>query len=97
MSEAIYFGHLDNKEYPRNDAYISAEKWLEKRGWHGENSIDAKWEILTRQRTMHKYFPYQTFIWRTKKYGKNLVVVCVESKMILTILKLDDWEDDLYN
>ncbi len=54
---------------------------------------NAIWEILTRQRTMHKYFPYQTFIWRTKKYGKNLVVVCTESRMILTILKLDDWDD----
>ena len=41
---------------------------------------------------MHKYFTYQTFIWRTKKYGKNLVVACVESKIILTILRLDDWE-----
>ena len=82
-----------NKEIKYRDAWISAEKWLEKRGYHGESSIDSKWELLTSQKSMHKYFPYQSFIWRTKKYGKNLVVACRESRMILTILKLDDWED----
>jgi len=85
----------ENKELRYGDSWISAQKWLEKRGYHGESSIDSKWELLTSQKTMHKYFPYQTFIWRTKKYGKNLVVVCVESKLILTILRLYDWEQEL--
>ena len=85
---------IEDKEVEFNTgAWTSAEKWLSKRGFHGEASIDSKWELLTKQRTMHKYFPYTTFIWRTKKYGKNLVVVCTESRQVLTILKLDDWEE----
>ena len=83
-----------NKELHNGEAWLSADKWLEKRGYHGESSLDSKWELLTSQKNSLRYFPYQSFIWRTKKYGKNLVVVCVESKLILTILRLDDWEND---
>tara|TARA_R100000900_G_scaffold122889_1_gene97335 strand:- start:103 stop:372 length:270 start_codon:yes stop_codon:yes gene_type:complete len=83
-----------NKELHNGEAWTSADKWLSKRGYHGEGSLDSKWELLTSQKSMHKYFPFQSFIWRTKKYGKNLVVVCVESKLILTILRLDDWENE---
>ena len=81
------------KELYNQEAFQSAYKWLEKRSFSGESSIDSKWEKLTSQRTMSKYFPYSSFIWRTKKYGKNLVVCCPESRLILTILRLDDWED----
>ena len=83
-----------NKELNNGQAWTSADKWLSKRGYHGEGSLDSKWELLTSQKNMHKYFTYQTFIWRTKKYGKNLVIACVESKIILTILRLDDWEQE---
>ena len=83
-----------NKELHNGEAWTSADKWLSKRGYHGESSLDSKWELLTSQKTSPKYFPFQSFIWRTKKYGKNLVVVCVESKLILTILRLDDWESE---
>tara|TARA_Y100001951_G_C11286843_1_gene269308 strand:+ start:1005 stop:1262 length:258 start_codon:yes stop_codon:yes gene_type:complete len=83
---------FQNKQLDNTEAYISAEKWLLKRNFSGESTLDFKWEQLTSQRTMHKYFPYTTFLWRTKKYGKNLVVCCAESRLILTIIRLDDWE-----
>ena len=71
---------FQNKQLDNTEAYISAEKWLLKRNFSGESTLDFKWEQLTSQRTMHKYFPYTTFLWRTKIYSVELLYMLILKK-----------------